>query len=198
MAWQMTGTYYAPCSCNVACPCAFGEMDGDRGWCSGLLLFDVKGGDVDGVDVGGTCGAIVADWPRGFLAGEGKGRLYVDSGVSDEQRAALERVLTGQAGGSLEPIGALIPEWLPVQQVSIDIQNGGDETRATIGDVGEAVIKPLKNEETGGPTTVVNMPVRFVEHTILGRGDGTRFKDPDLREWESGGHGEQGDFEWSG
>lgn len=40
--------------------------------------------------------------------------------------------------------------------------------------------------------------MRFAERTILGRGDGTRFHDPDLREWESGGHAEQGDFEWSG
>jgi len=198
MAWQINGTYYAPCSCNVACPCLFGEMDGDQGWCSGVLLFDVKSGEVDGVDVGGARAAIVADWPRGFLAGEGKGRLYFDSSVSDEQRSALERVLTGQAGGSLEPIGALIPEWLPAQQTSIEIRNGGDETRATIGDVGDAVIKPLKSEETGERTTVLSPPVRFAEHTILGRGDGTRFRDPDLRDWQSGGHAEQGDFAWSG
>jgi len=74
----------------------------------------------------------------------------------------------------------------------------GDETRATIGDVGDAVIKPLKSEETGERTTVLSPPVRFAEHTILGRGDGTRFRDPDLRDWQSGGHAEQGDFAWSG
>lgn len=156
MAWSLSGIYFAPCSCDVGCPCALGEMDGDQGWCSGVLLFDIRSGEVDGVDVGGTRAAIVADWPRGFLAGEGKGRVYFDGGVSDEQRSALEPVLTGQAGGSLEPIGALVPTWLPAEQASVEIQNGGDETRATVGDVGEAVIKPLKNEETGEPTTVTS------------------------------------------
>jgi hypothetical protein len=29
MAWRIIGTYYAPCSCNVGCPCILGEMQGD-------------------------------------------------------------------------------------------------------------------------------------------------------------------------
>ncbi len=29
MAWRITGTYYAPCSCNVGCPCILGEMQGN-------------------------------------------------------------------------------------------------------------------------------------------------------------------------
>jgi hypothetical protein len=45
---------------------------------------------------------------------------------------------------------------------------------------------------------VANIPVAFTEPTILARGDGTSFHDPDLRDWESLGHGEQGEFEWSG
>ncbi len=85
MAWQIIGTYYAPCSCNVGCPCTLGELDGDEGWCSGALIFDIKGGSVDGADVGGTKVAFVGDWPRGFLAGDGTARLYFDPGVSQEQ-----------------------------------------------------------------------------------------------------------------
>ena len=67
MAWRITETYYAPCSCNVGCPCTLGKLEGDRGWCSGTLVFDIHGG---------TKVALVADWPRGFLAGNGTSRLY--------------------------------------------------------------------------------------------------------------------------
>ncbi len=197
MAWNIQGTYYGPCSCKVGCPCSLGEEDGDQGWCSGILAFDIRSGEVDGVDVGGTKAAVIADWPRGYLAGNGKGRFYVDPGVSDEQRAGLERALTGQAGGSLEALSALIPEWLPAQEAPISFGDGDEGTNITIGDIGQGVFKPLKNEE-GGTTTVQNIPVAFTEPTVLGRGDGTRFHDPDLREWESLGHSESGDFDWSG
>ena len=51
-------------SCNVGCPCILGEMEGDRGWCSGALIFDVQGG----TDVGGTKVAFVGDWPSGAIS----------------------------------------------------------------------------------------------------------------------------------
>lgn len=58
-------TYYAPCSCNVGCPCTLGRLEAGRGWCSGTLVFDIQGGNVDGTDVGGTKVAVVGDWPSG-------------------------------------------------------------------------------------------------------------------------------------
>jgi hypothetical protein len=197
MPYSIQGTYYAPCSCKVACPCSFGEEDGDQGWCSGVIMVDVRGGEADGVDLSGTKAAAVVDWPRGFLAGDGKGRIYVDQSASDEQRGALERIVSGQAGGSLEAIAALVPSWLPAQAADISIQSDNGKTSFTIGDIGEGIVDPLRNEE-GQVTTVQNIPVAFTEPTILARGDGTRFHDPELRDWESLGHGEQGDFDWSG
>ncbi|MBV9453252.1 MAG: DUF1326 domain-containing protein [Rubrobacter sp.] len=41
-------------------------------------LYDIQSGEIDGVDVSGTKVALVADWPSGFLAGNGTGRLYFD------------------------------------------------------------------------------------------------------------------------
>jgi hypothetical protein len=68
-------------------------MEADRGWCSGVLLFNIRTG-VDGTDVSDTKVALAADFPSGYLAGNGTGRLYVDPEVSQEQRSALEAVLS--------------------------------------------------------------------------------------------------------
>jgi hypothetical protein len=54
MAWHITGTDLGPCSCDVGCPCILGEMEGDRGWCSAVRLYDIHSGDVDGIDVVGS------------------------------------------------------------------------------------------------------------------------------------------------
>jgi hypothetical protein len=54
MAWHITGTDLGPCSCDIGCPCILGEMEGDRGWCSAVRLYDIHSGEVDGIDVRGT------------------------------------------------------------------------------------------------------------------------------------------------
>src|SRR5437867_2345044 len=72
MAWQISGTGLGPCSCKVSCPCELGELVADQGWCSGVFAFDLRSGNVDGVDVSGTKVVFVGDWPSGFLSGNGK------------------------------------------------------------------------------------------------------------------------------
>ena len=196
MPWQMTGRYMAPCSCDVGCPCLLGELDADRGWCSGIIGLDIASGDIDGVDVGGARAAMVADWPRGFLAGDGKGRIYFDSTLSDGQCAALEAVLSGQRGGVFEAVGALVPEILPSERAAITFSEDGEELRVTVEGVGEGVFNPLKGP-SGERTRVLHAAASFRDDTFLGKGTGTHFHAPDFRDWESGGHSEMAEFNWS-
>jgi hypothetical protein len=119
MAWPMTGTYYAPCSCKVSCPCELGEMEADQGWCSGSIAFVIDKGDVDGQDIGGSRVVLIGDWPHAFLAGNGVGRLYFDKSVAGRKRTALEQVLHGKKGGVWEPIAGLIPK-MAAEQGSCD------------------------------------------------------------------------------
>ena len=196
MAWHITGTDLGPCSCDLGCPCILGAMEGDRGWCSAVRLYNIQSGDIDALDVSGTKVALVADWPSGFLAGNGTGKLYFDPGVSQEQRDALESLIKGERGGVFEVIGSLVPNFLPSQGAQINIEVGEEETRATVGDIGEVVVKPLRGPQ-GDITRLLHGAATFRDDLILADGSGTRFHDPELREWESGGHGEQVDFDWS-
>ena len=64
MAWNITADITETCSCNMLCPCWYGVkvlMIMDRGWCASAFFFRVKGGDADGVDLGGQALAIVTD-----------------------------------------------------------------------------------------------------------------------------------------
>ena len=196
MAWRLTGTYYLPCSCNVGCPCNLGEMEGDRGWCSGAGVFDIRGGDIDGTDVSGTKVALAADWPSGFLAGNGTGRLYFDPDTPQEQRSALESVFSGQQGGVFELLATLIPEFLPPKEAPIILQASEEATRAKVGDFGAIVSAPIRDQE-GNITTLRHAPGALVEDSVMAKGTGTSWRDPEMREWTSGGHAEQGDFDWS-
>ena len=197
MAWRLTGTYYAPCSCDIGCPCNFGELEADRGWCSAALIFDVRSGEVDSTDVSGTKAALAGDFPSGYLAGNGTGRLYFDPEVSQEQRSALESVFSGQQGGIFELFRGLIPEMKPSREASINIQAGEEATRAKVGDFGAIVVAPIRDAE-GNITTLRHGPAAFeIEDTVMAKGTGSSWRDPEMREWSSGGHAEQGDFDWS-
>ena len=197
MAWQIRGRYLAPCSCDVGCPCLFGELDADRGWCSGTVALDIQSGEVDGVQVSGTKAVLIADWQRGFLAGDGTGRLYLDAGVSDEQQGVLEPVLSGQRGGVFEGVAGLISNFLPTNRAAITFSDNGDDVHFTVEGVGEGVFTPLRGP-AGDATRVLHGAAAFREDTVLGKGTGTRFHHPDLRERESGGHSESAEFDWSG
>ncbi|MEX3958630.1 hypothetical protein B0G57_10847 [Trinickia symbiotica] len=196
MAWHIVGTYYAPCSCKVGCPCVLGELEGDQVWCSGGQWVDIGSGDVDGVDVSGAKLAWVADWPKGFLGGEGVGRIYFDSSVSAEQRAALEPLFKGERGGVYEVVGQLVKEWLPTVDAPIDIQSSADETRITVGKIGVAIAKPLRGA-TGEITRLLHGAAAFRDDIGLANGKGSSWRDPDMRQWESLGHAEITEFDWS-
>ena len=198
MAYNMSGTYYVACSCKVGCPCIFGEPEGDDGYCDAQMTVDIKGGDVDGVDVSGVTMALAANWPKGFVSGDGTGRLYFDPSSSAEQRDALSRAFAGQAGGgALETFGGIISSWLDPSEASIELDTSNGTTRIKVGEVGKAVVEPMRDPQ-GEITRVRGLPVAFAPETILARGNGTRWTDPDLKEFESRGYAEQADINWSG
>ncbi|HXG36452.1 MAG TPA: DUF1326 domain-containing protein [Dehalococcoidia bacterium] len=197
MAWRISGTYWAPCSCKVSCPCELGEPEGDQGWCSGSIAFEIGSGNVDGTDVSGSKVVFVGDWPSGFISGNGTGRLYFDTAVSQEQRAALESLLSGQRGGVFEVFASLVPKVLPSKEAPINIAKGAEETRITVGDFGELISKPLRGA-SGEVTKLLHGAFAFRDEIILAKGSGSRWRDPEMRQWESGGHSEQSEFDWSG
>src|SRR5260370_15554132 len=165
MAWHMTGTYYGPCSCKVSCPCELGELDADRGWCSGSLAFAIEKGDVDGEDIGGGRVVLIGDWPRGFLAGNGTARLFFDRSIATKKRAGLEKVFQGKMGGVWEPVGTLISKWLPSKEAGIQVKKDGDATTVSVAQYGELITAPLKGA-SGEFTPLMHGAAAFRDNII--------------------------------
>src|SRR5260370_37101106 len=110
MAWHIVGTYYAPKMQGRLSLHLRRNREGDQIWCSGGQWIKIDRGDIDGVDVTGTKLAWVADWPKGFLGGEGVGRVYFDPAVSASQRTALEALSKVQRGRLYEVVGQLVQQ----------------------------------------------------------------------------------------
>jgi hypothetical protein len=146
-------------------------LDGDRGWCSGSLAFDIQSGDVDGEDIGGSRVILVGDWPRGFLGGNGTARLYFDPSIAQKKRAALEKVLQGKLGGVWGPVSSLLSNWLPSQEAAIQIKKDGDVTHVSVAGHGELVTAPLKGS-TGEFTRLMHGAAAFRDNIIVAIGTG--------------------------
>ena len=198
MAWNLTGRFIEVCSCKLMCSCWLGPAEADQGWCSGAILLDIQQGNSDGVNFSGIKAALVADWPKDFMSGNGTARWLIDEAASDDQRRELEPILTGTKGGPWEALGSTITKWLPALATSIQI-DWGDKPSAKVGSYGVVTLEPVR-DEAGQQTQMLGaaaMGAFQLDHLDLARSDGSKFSTPDMRQWESGGEEEISTFKWS-
>src|SRR3954463_702102 len=154
MAWQIEGTYFETCSCEVVCPCTASLPLGahyDR--CRVVLVFHVADGEVDGTDVGGLTVAALADTPKVMTEGNWRLGLYIDDQASDDQADKLGAVFSGQRGGPLGALGPLVGEVLGVERAPIEFREDGTSHSVRIGDAVDAEIEDIVpfGVDTGQP-----------------------------------------------
>lgn len=150
--YDVEGRLLEVCTCNTLCPCWVGE-DPDGGTCDSILGWYVDRGVVQGVDVSDRCVCSSVHIPGNVLAGDWKAALFVDDRCSDEQQTALLNVFTGQLGGAVADLAALIGEVVAVERVPITFDVVEGKGYIKIGDVAEARLVQFQGA-TGKPTTL--------------------------------------------
>ena len=135
MAWQIEGTYFETCSCEVVCPCTASlALGADYDRCNATLVFHVTTGDVEGTDVSGLTVAAVADTPKVMSEGNWRLGVFIDESASDQQAEKLGAVFGGQLGGPMEALGPLVSENLGVERAPIEVREEGLRHSVKIGD----------------------------------------------------------------
>jgi len=109
-AWHVRGDWFDVCSCNIPCPCEFAQAPTDN-FCEGVLAYHIGAGRygdavLDGLNVvmvsrftGDLWGGTSEDWEVG---------VFLDARADDAQRAALESIWSGQAGGWMRGMTRMI------------------------------------------------------------------------------------------
>ena len=70
MAWRISGTYIASCSCNLICPCPVdGPPTSPDGHCHGVGVFSIAGGNLDDTDLSGVNVGLVNLFPSNLTSG---------------------------------------------------------------------------------------------------------------------------------
>jgi hypothetical protein len=150
--YTLEGRLLEVCTCAAICPCWVGE-DPDGGVCDSALAWYIDSGTVRGVDVSDRALASVTHIPGNVLAGNWRVALFVDDRCTDEQQQALLDVFTGQLGGPIADLAALIGEVVSVQRAPLTFTVEEGAGMLKVGDVVEAQLAPFQGA-TGRTTTL--------------------------------------------
>jgi hypothetical protein len=153
MRYRLEGDLLEVCNCDVLCPCWIGE-DPDRGTCDSALAYRINSGTIGGIDVGGVVMASIVKIPGNVFAGGWRRQLYIDAAASDGQAGALVEAMTGQLGGPMADLAALVGEDLPPARAEMVFDLHEGRGRFAIAGVTEAVMAPYTGP--GGRVTTLN------------------------------------------
>ena len=135
MAWSLKGSYIETCSCELICPCmATFDHGATYDYCRVVLVFSIKEGSIDGIDVSGLHVAAVADTPKVMTDGNWKLGVFIDARASDDQTNKLVGVFGGQRGGPMAGIAPLVGEMRGVEHALFDVVDDGVRHSVRIGD----------------------------------------------------------------
>jgi hypothetical protein len=160
VSWKLKGSYTETCSCDLICPC---NASFDHGavydYCRVVLVFSIREGAVDGIDVSGLNVAAIADTPKVMTEGNWRIGVLVDDRASDEQMSQLVAVFTGQLGGPMAGIVPLVGEMLGIERAPFEVVNDGLRHSVRIGDSIDFEIEDIVpfGVETGEPVKLVGM-----------------------------------------
>jgi hypothetical protein len=151
MAWNLAGSYFETCSCDVVCPCTASlALEATRDRCNVTLVFNVKSGEVEGTDVSGLTVAAVCDTPKVMSEGNWRLGVVIDAAASEEQAEKLGAVFSGSLGGPMEALGPMIGENLGVERLPIEVSENGHRHSIRIGDAVDFEIEDVVPFGTDG------------------------------------------------
>ncbi len=132
--WWARGLLFESCNCQVVCPghIHFSQQCTHER-CIGYWALRFDEGRYGGIRLDGTRAVVAFECPRLMIAGDWTEVLLIDEAASSDQRAALETILRGDAGGPWEVLARFVSEWLPTRFAPIRIEDRGKVKRVRVG-----------------------------------------------------------------
>lgn len=137
------------CNCNVGCSCQFVGFP-DRDGCEFMIAYEMTEGSYGDVDLAGVRAVVGMVYPGAIHEGNGRGVLFVDESVSDEQADALAEIFYGRAGGMpWEALAGTFESFEGPIRKPIEISAAGTRSSFRVPGVCEVVQRPVKDPVSG-------------------------------------------------
>ena len=159
--YRIEGDYLESCNCATVCPCLLNGVANNgvpptEGHCDLLLGYTVKKGHYLDTDLSGLNFALgiysagplmsVPNWSVAY---------YIDDRATGAQFEALERIITGEAGGCPVGIKNLREVLLGCVRAKIDIKASDKQYEITVGEVGHCIFDAVTGLSSASDTDEV-------------------------------------------
>lgn len=157
--WWVKGVLFENCNCQLLCPAHVSfKQDCDNDPCLGFWGIRVEKGRYGRLVLQEQTAVVLYNSPRKMhTPASWKVQFCLDAAVSDEQRSALESILSGKLGGPWEILAKFFAERLPTQVVPIRYSSSGHTKRMTIEGLLDTEIQSVESKRTGDPATLGNL-----------------------------------------
>ena len=162
MKWHINGEVLLSCNCDLFCPCvlSLGRASPSAGYCHSWWGININDGNADGESLNGLRLGILLDVPGKMGEGGWTVALYIDETASDAAESALQKIFTGQAGGSLGILSLLVERVIGVQRanISFDKTNTGWHMLAKNenGKIADCAIAKVSGNNANEPVVIRN------------------------------------------
>ena len=95
--WMMQATTFANCNCLINCGCQF-NLPTSHGFCNFVMAGHIDQGKFNDTSLNGLNYACIFAFPGEIAEGNGRHLIVVDESADNDQRTALQKILSGQAG----------------------------------------------------------------------------------------------------
>jgi hypothetical protein len=125
--WTLKGDWFDVCSCNIACPCEFGQRPTDNK-CQGVLAYRINEGKFGDTDMSGLHVIGIIRFEGDLWAGETKATvgLLVDDKAGPAQLEGIQAIFGGAGGGWPGAFAQLIGDFRGVEVVPISMHVAED------------------------------------------------------------------------
>jgi hypothetical protein len=196
--WHIEGDYFESCNCDLLCPCLLSQAQArpTQGHCDVVLATHVSRGNYGSVDLSGLNAMQALTTPAEMSKGNGTLAVYVDKRANDAQRAALEAIFTGNAGGPPSLMSGMIATRLPTKSAEINFSSDGKKFSVSIPKITEVTVEGV----IGAHDQVVwieNVGHPFSRRLAAAKGTQSHFADHSLNFDNSGRNGHFSPISWS-
>lgn len=196
--WRIEGDYFESCNCDLLCPCLLSHAQArpTQGHCDVVLATHIWTGTYSSVDLSGLNAVQALTTPGEMSKGGGTLAVYVDSRANDAQRAALESIFSGNAGGPPALMNGMIATRLPAKTTEIKFSSGGTKFSVSIPGITEVTVEGVIG--AGGQVVwLENVGHPFSNRLAAAKGTQSRYTDHSLIFENSGRNGHFSRINWS-
>lgn len=195
--WRIEGEYFESCNCEVLCPCLLSSAQArpTEGHCDVVIGIRIRKGNYGSVDISGLHAVQALTVPGPMARGGGSLAVYVDSRANHEQRAALESIFTGAAGGPPSLFGPMIAHRLPVKSAAIDFKSDGKNWSLSIPGVTDVEVAGIQG--AGDTVWLENVGHPYSRRLAAAKGTSSSYKDHGLSFSNSGRNGHFSPINWA-